>query len=170
MQFTDIINLGKSWEIYCKKHGVQSGGAGMASDLFGNIENTDTGPKTPKQKRRADRKRGKSAPAPAPAAAAAPAATAPAGPSAKTIKAADKAASGSGKKGLFSKAKSGLSKTVSSSPVFGNLSNIFDALGNTFYVMGIILVIVGVVSLPVLMFLVVLYSVIKNLFGRFSKL
>ena len=55
-------------------------------------------------------------------------------------------------------------------PVFGNLNEVFDRVGILFSFAASILVFVGVISLPVLIFLVLTYCVIKMMVSKFTGL
>jgi hypothetical protein len=55
-------------------------------------------------------------------------------------------------------------------PVFSNLSGIMDSVKYIFYIIFIILTIAGVLSLPILIFLVITYMIIKSLFRKFTSL
>ena len=55
-------------------------------------------------------------------------------------------------------------------PVFGNLNEVFDRVGILFSFAASILVFIGVISLPVLMFLVLTYCVIKMMVSKFTGL
>lgn len=55
-------------------------------------------------------------------------------------------------------------------PVFGNMDRIFDSVKTVFYILAIILTIVGIISIPVLIFLIITYMVIKLLVKRFTIL
>lgn len=53
-------------------------------------------------------------------------------------------------------------------PVFGNLEGIFDTLGGVFSVFAILLTIIGVFTLPVLIFIVITYCIIKKVLGHLA--
>ena len=52
-------------------------------------------------------------------------------------------------------------------PVFGNMEKIMDSVKNIFYIITILLTIAGIISIPVLIFLVITYMVIKSLATKF---
>jgi hypothetical protein len=149
MQFTDIINLGNSWNKYCKMNSIkQYGGA------------------TPPPA---------SAPAPAPAPASTPAA-APAAASTPVAAAATAAStpppttSKLKTRSLFRRTKSNFASSIRNNPVFGNLDKIFGAVSGMFMVIAFICLIVGIISLPVVIFIVITYCILKNLLTRFAIL
>jgi len=53
-------------------------------------------------------------------------------------------------------------------PVLGNLDGIFGAVGGMFTFAAVILAIIGILSLPVLIFLIITYCVLKKLVGHFA--
>lgn len=55
-------------------------------------------------------------------------------------------------------------------PVFGNLGPIFDTVKYVFYILFVILAIAGVLSLPILIYLVITYFIIKHLVAKFVGL
>ena len=55
-------------------------------------------------------------------------------------------------------------------PVFSNLGGIMDSVKYIFYILFIILTIAGVLSLPILIFLVITYMIIKSIFRKFTSL
>ena len=55
-------------------------------------------------------------------------------------------------------------------PVFSNMGKIFDSVKYIFSILAIILTIVGILSIPVLIFLVITYSVLKKMINRFVVL
>ena len=177
MQFTDLMSLGSSWERYCNKNGINNNSNGNS-----NIQ-----------------KGGANAPAVAPAPTASPtdataaAANAPeetAEQSKKRLKTEKKTAhkedirkkarqllsnkSGSETKdiekklGWFKKFKANLGNGAG--PVFGNLDRIFKYTEAMFVIITSLLIIVGVLSLPVLIFLIITYCVIKMMVGKFMIL
>ena len=157
MQFTDLMSLGSSWEKYCKKNGIDSN----SKDSNSKDSNIQTGG-------------GNEAPAEAP----------------KQIKTSierkeiikkegQKVARGMGseskdidrKLGFFRQFKSQFSGNIGGAgPVFGNLDRIFKYTEAMFAIFTTILIIVGVLSLPVLIFLIITYCVIKLLVGKFMIL
>ena len=114
MQFTDIINLGTSYDRYCKIHNIKmTGGAAEAPAA---------------------------APAEAPAA--------------------------DGGKG----GKGGKGGRLKNDPVFGNLGKIFDMVSGMFVIVTFILVVIGVLSLPVIIFIAITYSILKYILSKLSIL
>ena len=53
-------------------------------------------------------------------------------------------------------------------PVFSNLEGIFESVGGMFAILSTILIIFGVLSLPVLIFIIITYCIIKMLVGKLS--
>ena len=152
MQFTDIITLGKSWEIYCKKNGIQMGGSGESA--------TTTATAT-------------AAPSASTGAAASGATGAATGAAAGATGAAKPAAAdGTGvvKKGKYAKTKSGLTDTIKNNPVFGHLDKIFGMVESMVMVIMFILVVVGILSLPIIILIAITYCVVKTVLKKFSIL
>jgi hypothetical protein len=161
MQFTDLMSLGSSWEKYCKKNNIDS-----------NINSKDSNGKDSNSN--IQKGGGNEAPAPAPAP--------------KQTKAERKSiirqkarqfSRGMGseskdierKLGFFRQFKSQFSGNIGGAgPVFGNLDRIFKYTEAMFAIFTTILIIVGVLSLPVLIFLIITYCVIKLLVGKFMIL
>lgn len=162
MQFTDLMSLGSSWEKYCKKNNIlQNGGNGPSPTVSGTpnstkqageqqteADNKDKLKKALKQKRKEQ----------------------------IIQQAKKKAFSGENddskpktkKPSMFRQFKASLSP--SASPVFGNLDRIFSYTQAMFVIIFSILVILGVLSLPVLIFLVITYTIIKLLVSKFMIL
>jgi len=65
------------------------------------------------------------------------------------------------------KFQSTLSPGALGGPVFGKLDLIFDSVKSIFYIIGVILTIVGIISLPVLVFLIITYYVLKTMVSKF---
>jgi len=65
---------------------------------------------------------------------------------------------------LLSKLKGDPSKSTGKlGPVFGNMDRIFSYIKNVFYIITVILSIIGIISIPVLIFLVLTYNVLKKI-------
>jgi len=180
LQFTDVMSLGSSWNRYCKKNNIQTGGGNVGPGPGQETEkNTNAGPepakektkeeakdkkkkkkkktedtkKTEKQKKKDDKQ------------------------AKKDTKASDKQAqkdakgpedsSKSKKMGVFDKlkgkAKAGVGQHGMSGPILGNLDGIFGALEGMFAFAALILIIIGILSLPVLIFIVITYTIIKKI-------
>ena len=60
-----------------------------------------------------------------------------------------------------------LGKHGSAGPVFNNLDKIFDSIGSMFAILGFILAFIGILSIPVLIFLVITYNVLKKMLNHF---
>jgi hypothetical protein len=52
-------------------------------------------------------------------------------------------------------------------PVFGNMEKIMDSVKTIFYIITILLTIAGILSIPVLIFLVITYMIIKYILGKY---
>ena len=164
MQFTDLMSLGSSWERYCKKNGIDSNSKDSNSkDSNSKDSNIQKGG-------------GNEAPAPAPAEA--PKETKKEKQT-RIRKQARQVSRGMGgeskdierKLGFFKQFKTQFSGNIGGAgPVFGNLDRIFKYTEAMFAIFTTILIIVGVLSLPVLIFLIITYCVIKLLVGKFMIL
>lgn len=128
-QFTDIMTLGKSWDAYCKKNGIQKGGEG---DPVATDASTDA-------KATAD---------------------------AKAAAEAAKNTKKDGKKGI----KKSMAQSLRRNPVFGNMNHIFSMTTSMFSLALFLLAIVGILSLPVIIFIIITYCVIKSLLNRLAIL
>lgn len=60
--------------------------------------------------------------------------------------------------------------TTLGGPMFGNMDLIFDSVKHIFYIIGIILTIAGIISLPVMIFLIITYTIMKAMVARFTVL
>jgi len=74
------------------------------------------------------------------------------------------------KKSMFGKAKSGVRSSIKNNPVFGNMGKIFGMVSSMFTLILFILVVVGILSLPVVIFIIITYCIIKNLLSRLAIL
>lgn len=128
-QFTDIMTLGKSWDAYCKKNGIQKGGEG---DPVATDASTDA-------KATAD---------------------------AKAAAEAAKNTKKDGKKGI----RKNMAQSLRRNPVFGNMNHIFSMTTSMFSLALFLLAIVGILSLPVIIFIIITYCVIKSLLNRLAIL
>lgn len=158
MQFTDILSLGKSWDIYCKKHNIQSGGGNsdVASSAKQVVEGSKQGDEGGKQE--ADGvKQGTGAGAGGPTSAGQP----------QRIRMRSQGLMGQSRIG---RSQSRFARTIRRNPVFGNLDKIFNMTQGMFALVMFILVIVGVLSLPVIIFIIITYCIIKNLCSRLAIL
>jgi len=73
---------------------------------------------------------------------------------------------------FFDKLKGKVTKATTggvAGPVFGNLEGISNAIGGLFTVFATLLIICGVISLPVLIFIVITYCIIKLLVGKIAS-
>jgi len=176
MQFTDILSLGKSWDIYCKKHNIQSGGDNsVAASVNISTKQGDDGAKQgddgakqgddgAKQgddgaKQGEEGSKGTGAGAGSPTSAGQP----------------QRVRMRTRSQGLMGQSRIGRSqsrfgRTMRRNPVFGNLDKIFNMTQGMFALVMFILVIVGVLSLPVIIFIIITYCIIKNLCSRLAIL
>ena len=189
MQFTDIITLGKSWEIYCKKNGIQMGGSGESATTTATATaapsastgaaasgatGAATGAAAGATGAAASGATGAAASGATGAAAGATGAAAGATGAAAGATGAAKpaAADGTGvvKKGKYAKTKSGLTDTIKNNPVFGHLDKIFGMVESMVMVIMFILVVVGILSLPIIILIAITYCVVKTVLKKFSIL
>ena len=249
LQFTDIMNLGSSWNRYCKKNNIQQGGSnsGSAETATPTADSaTPTAETKPAETKPAEQKaEQKAAPAtptatPPETKPATPPATPPAKPEGETksatspaetktnkqaeVKSAEtaktnkpegekktnkpedekKTAESEGEKktnkptgekkagtgnsenkdkedtvkdidkklGFFNKLKGKIKDSAGqhglAGPVLGNLEGIFGAVGGIFTFAATILIFLGILSLPVLIFLIITYCVIKMMVGKLA--
>ena len=176
LQFTDVMSLGSSWNRYSKKNNIQMGGAAAATGSITTVDPKNTGgtandpknkpvPKTKEEeidlikKELIDKKKTKEQ-------------------AKEDKKQADKKkASGDGelkdikkKLNLFESLKGRVNKSAGkhglAGPIFSNLDNIFGAVSGMFVFVGIILAIIGILSLPILIFLIITYSILKVILGK----
>ena len=66
--------------------------------------------------------------------------------------------------------QSRFTRTMRRNPVFGNLDKIFNMTKGMFALVMFILIIVGVLSLPVIIFIIITYCIVKNLCSRLAIL
>ena len=169
LQFTDVMSLGSSWNRYSKKNNIQMGGAaataGPITTGTANDSKNKAVPKTKEEevdlikKELIDKKKTKEQ-------------------AKEDKKQADKEkASGDGelkdvkkKLNLFESLKGRVNKSAGkhglAGPIFSNLDNIFGAVSGMFVFVGIILAILGILSLPILIFLIITYSILKVILGK----
>jgi len=178
LQFTDIMSIGASWEKYnnhTHNHTTQKGGSnGVAPGGNSSTDTTETTEPTKAEKKAAKKAEKK------------------AESEQKremidqkkkelTQSATDKkqkVESGSAhvdkQLGLFNKLKGNVKSSAGKhgigGPILGNLGGVFDTVSGMFVVLGFILLIIGVISLPVIVFLVITYCVVKKMVGTFMGL
>jgi cobalamin biosynthesis Mg chelatase CobN len=171
-QITDIMTLGKSWDAYCKKNVIQNGGSSAtATATVTEAPETATTPATA------------ATPAAATAAAKVGTDTANAKAKASEAKATDakanadakaKASEADTKNTKKDGKKKGITKSIGDSlkknPVFGNMNHIFSMTTSMFSLVLFLLAIVGILSLPVILFIIITYCVIKSLLNRLAIL
>ena len=153
MQFTDVLSLGKSWDIYCKKHNIQNG---SGNDVSVNSSTKQAEGSAVKQDEGSAVKQAE-------------------GSADKQVENGPTKGTGSPpSKGKLSKkigkSKASFTSSIKSNPVFGNLDKVFDMTEGMFTILIFILVIVGVLSLPVIIFIIITYCIIKNLCSRLAIL
>ena len=142
-QFTDIMTLGKSWDDYCKKNGIQNGGA------EGNPAPTTTTTTEAKEAKAALKSQGTSSTN-----------TSSSETDTKNTKKDGK------KKGI----RKSIAQSLRRNPVFGNMNHIFNMTTSMFSLALFLLAIVGILSLPVIIFIIITYCVIKSLLNRLAIL
>ena len=184
MQFTDILSLGKSWDIYCKKHNIQSGGgntnappplppprvnrsskpkgADGESSKGADVESSkgadgESQKGTDGAKQGEEGSKGTGAGAGSPTSAGQP----------QRMRTRSQGLMGQSRIG---RSQSRFARTMRRNPVFGNLDKIFNMTQGMFALVMFILVIVGVLSLPVIIFIIITYCIIKNLCSRLAIL
>ena len=208
MQFTDILSLGKSWDIYCKKHNIQSGGGNTNAPppLPPPRVNRSSKPKGAdgESSKGADVESSKGADGESSKGADGESSKGADGESSKGAdgesqkgtdgaKQGEEGSKGTGagagsptsagqpqrmrtrSQGLMGQSRIGRSqsrfaRTMRRNPVFGNLDKIFNMTQGMFALVMFILVIVGVLSLPVIIFIIITYCIIKNLCSRLAIL
>ena len=150
MQFTDVMSLGTSWNRYSKKNNIQTGGANQSLTAQTIEEKTLSPVEAYKQKKISQKNTKREA-----------------------KKLASQTASDAGikkKLNLFQRLKGRVSGSAGAhglaGPVFSNIDGIINALGGVFTLIGFILVIVGVLSLPILIFLIITYYILKTILGK----
>jgi hypothetical protein len=176
MQFTDILSLGKSWDIYCKKHNIQSGGGNSNAPP----------PLPPPRVNRSSKPKGADGES-------SKGADGESSKGADGAKQGEEASKGTGagagsptsagqpqrmrtqSQGLMGQSRIGRSqsrfaRTMRRNPVFGNLDKIFNMTQGMFALVMFILIIVGVLSLPVIIFIIITYCIIKNICSRLAIL
>ena len=70
----------------------------------------------------------------------------------------------------FGRMRSGMAGNMRRNPVLGNIDKIFNMTHSMFGIILFILMIVGVISLPVIIFIIITYSIIKNILSRLAIL
>jgi len=177
MQFTDVLSLGKSWDIYCKKHNIQNGSGNDVSvnsstkQAEGSAVKQDEGSAV----KQAEGSAVKQAEGSAVKQAEGSAVKQAEGSADKQVENGPTKGTGSPpSKGKLSKkigkSKASFTSSIKSNPVFGNLDKVFDMTEGMFTILIFILVIVGVLSLPVIIFIIITYCIIKNLCSRLAIL
>ena len=166
-QFTDIMTLGKSWDAYCKKNGIQKGGEGdpVATDASTDAKaaTTTATPATTDAKAAAT-------PATTDAKAAATPATTDAKATADAKAALKSQRTSSKKDGKKKGMTQSMAQSMRRNPVFGNMNNIFSMTTSMFSLALFLLAIVGILSLPVIIFIIITYCVIKSLLNKLAIL
>ncbi len=149
MQFTDIMNLGKSWDTYCKNNKNyinQLGGGENAVAAADPAASSSAEAKAAKFSKKQITKQ------------------------AKKQSKLEKAYKAPGKPGLLSKSKKGFVDSIKNNPILGNLDKIGGATSGLFTIILFILVVIGILSLPVLILIVITYTIIKHLLSKLTNL
>ena len=160
LQITDIMKIGSSFNIYCKNNNIQYGGSSASAPppLPPPRVNRTTKPvETPKQ---TDAPKQLDTPKP----------DAPK-PDAGGEEGGENETKDVQKKlDLFNKLKGRVKDSAGKhgmmGPVFNNLDGIFGALEGIFTLVAVILIIIGIISLPIFIFLIITYCIIKYLVGK----
>jgi len=155
LQITDIMSLGASFNIYQKKNNMQKGGSveplSESSKKIASEKKRLLDKSTSKKKAKEDKAKSKS--------------------DKQSTESESKSKEGS------ETSKDGDSKDVRKKlsmfkrlqgPVLGNFGGIFAALEGIFSVFVFILIIVGILSLPIFIFLIITYCVIKHIVGKLT--
>jgi len=197
MQFTDILSLGKSWDIYCKKHNIQSGGGNSNAPppLPPPRVNRSSKPKGAdgESSKGADEESSKGADGESPKGDDGAKQGEEGSKVTDGAKQGEEGSKGTGagaggptsagqpqrmrtqSQGLMGQSRIGRSqsrfgRTMRRNPVFGNLDKIFNMTQGMFALVMFILIIVGVLSLPVIIFIIITYCIIKNICSRLAIL
>ena len=160
LQFTDLLNLGASWNRYCKKHEykqIQIGGDGDAPAPLSDKDQAKAvkaqakeSLKAVKAQAKADKKTEKS--------------QSKAEKAEKTdAKKADKAQAKDAKK--EGKAAAGPAPSLGPS-----IEKIMNMTSGMFVIISFILVVIGVLSLPIIVLIVITYTILKFLVSKISNL
>jgi len=176
MQFTDILSLGKSWDIYCKKHNIQSGGGNSnappplppprvnrsskpkgADGESSKVADGESSKVADGAKQGEEASKGTGAGAGGPTSAGQP----------QRMRTQSQGLMGQSRIG---RSQSRFARTMRRNPVFGNLDKIFNMTQGMFALVMFILIIVGVLSLPVIIFIIITYCIIKNICSRLAIL
>jgi hypothetical protein len=147
LQFTNLTNLGTSFEKYCNKkfNGEDNGQIG------GGVQAPEKSPEEIAERKRQKKKASKAYHQHVQAAR----------QDDKESKANEKRIS------FFEGLKNKFSVKLSDSTIFGRFDLIMDSVKNIFYIITIILTIAGIISIPVLIFLVITYMVFKVMVSKF---
>jgi hypothetical protein len=182
LQFTNLINIGNSCNKYYKTQNeqIQTGGSSTPPPLPPRRPSTPppVPPRRPSTPPPIPPKPGATPPPIPPKPGATPPTTGTDADGKKKDKGAGADAEADAdkksiKKGLdlFNKAKGKkdkLAKNGMAGPIFGNLEGIFGAVGGIFSLVITILTILGILSLPVLIFIIITYCVVKMLLGHLA--
>ena len=160
MQFTDLASLGKSWERYCNKNNKNN--VNVNSNTNANANQKGGGEDVVKQIEAVAPKKPDGGDAPK---------KPDGGPGDgqnDELKATNQKLSFF--EGLKAKVKGSAGQHGMLGPVFSQSGRIFDSVGAIFVLIGGILVILGILTIPVLIFIVITYCVIKTIVGKFVNL
>ena len=140
LQFTNILSIGNSWSIYCKENGIQMNGGGNLPGISTPMSMKSIQTDTTK-----------------------PSSSMKEMSKTESIKKAPQ-------KSKFGRMKSGISRNIRNNPVLGNMDKIFNMTQSMFAIIIFILIVVGVLSLPVIIFIIITYCIIKNILSRLAIL
>ena len=163
LQITDVMAVGKSYNIYTKKNTIPYGGSNAPPPLPPPREDRTTKPKTTEARESPEAGTDNK--------------TKTDEPEAPKNKAAAEAENGENdtkdvkkKLDLFDKLKGKVKGSAGKhgmmGPVFNNLEGIFSALEGVFTIFALLLIIVGIISLPIFIFLIITYCIIKYIVGK----
>ena len=164
VQFTNVMAVGTSYNMYTKKNNIQYGGANAAAPAA--VAAPAEPPKTTNADAKTTNADAKDKPADA------------ATNKAKADAAAEKEALSDNeskavkqKLSFLDKVKGkvmgdGSKKHSAMGPIFSNLGGIFDSLESVFVIFATILIIIGIISLPIFIFLIITYCIIKHIVGK----
>jgi len=160
MQFTDLLNLGSSWDRYCKKHEGKTTHIHIGGSISGKGDGTGLpsaaaadAMKADKEKKKADKAAKKEEKK----------------QKGKEDKAHD-AQKDEAKKNLKDQKKADKTKRSSAGPVFGSYDKIAGMVSGMFVIITFILIVIGIISLPVLVFIVITYTILKFMANKISVL
>ena len=157
MQFTDLLNIGSSWNRYCNQHDVKTthiqmrGGAEAPAPSGADMRKKAESESKSKDQSFKDKVK-------------------------KTLKD-DKAqakkddiAKDAAKKDIKAQKKADKTQRSSAGPVFGSYDKIAGMVSGMFVIITFILIVIGILSLPVLILIVVTYTILKFMAKKLTVL